>query len=178
MTMVLVTLPCVLFDLIDIYEICLKEIFLLLALLFPHLVQSEIKCSSVLSLLLQRLLPLLRGGGGDFQIIFLLPLQASFVSGCAVSWWRTCGCHGGAKVRRISLSSNTLNDLDSRMIEKKVKKIELSQGGWHKPFTESIRKGGTPVPLFFIYGFMSVDGFRKKIFATLRCLLLTDFKLS
>ena len=42
MTMVLVTLPCVLFDLIDIYEICLKEIFLLLALLFPHLVQSDV----------------------------------------------------------------------------------------------------------------------------------------
>lgn len=124
MTMVLVTLPCVLFDLIEIYEICLKEIFLLLALLVPHLVQSEIKCSSVLSLLLQRLLPLLRGGGGDFQIIFLLPLQASFVSGCAGSWWRTCGCHGGAKVRRISLSSNTLNDLDSRMIKKKLNNFE------------------------------------------------------
>ena len=173
MTMVLVTLPCVLFDLIDIYEICLKEIFLLLALLFPHLVQSKIKCSSVLSLLFQRLLPRWKE---RFPNPLIFPLQASFVSGW--SWWRTCGCHGGAKVRRISLSSNTLNDLDSRMIEKKVKKIELSQGGWHKPFTESTRKGCTPVPLFFIYGFTSVDGFRKKIFATLRCLLLTDFKLS
>ena len=148
--MVLVTLPCVLFDLIDIYEICLKEIFLLLALLVPHLLQSEIKCSSVLSLLLQRLLPLLRGGGGDFQIIFLLPLQASFVSGCAVSWWRTCGCHGGAKVRRISLSSNTLNDLDSRMIEEK-KQFWMISGRVAQTFYGIHPERGYPRPLVFFF---------------------------
>ena len=141
--MVLVTLPCVLFDLIEIYEICLKEIFLLLALLFPHLVQSEIKCSSVLSLLLQRLLP---RWTERFPNPIIFPLQASFVSGW--SWWRTCGCHGGAKVRRISLSSNTLNDLDSRMIEKKVKNWIIS-GRVAQTFYGIHPERGYPRPLVF-----------------------------
>ena len=144
--MVLVTLPCVLFDLIDIYEICLKEIFLLLALLFPHLVQSEIKCSSVLSLLLQRLLP---RWTERFPNPIIFPLQASFVSGW--SWWRTCGCHGGAKVRRISLSSNTLNDLDSIMIKKKTKQFWMISGRVAQTFYGIHPERGYPRPLVFFF---------------------------